>query len=424
MVFGTILSDGSRLAVGEIVMPYAVNKSYNPLVVCISSGGEVLWHQVLNGFHTGENFTNWDKAVDCVEYGGYLYVLIDTMSEGPGSESNQNNAYKVVKLDMNGDYLDGEVFGGWGNEYPSEIFIYNGSLVVCGYMDTNLSQPKIFVNKISLDFTEMSGFPIIENNDDNRYYVHASTFKGEIVHVTGRVLIDADREDRLFHMGINLETKEQAYLRFVGTGEDIEYIGRGIDVTVDGNVLVGGLRKDTNYDYFLSFLDLSLQIQTQEISLNAGWNLISFYVQPEDTDISVVLALVDCEKVWTLFEDVWYLYDPANPLFSDLLEMYAGQGYMIKMASAATLFVSGVVVDEAIFLSSGWEMPGYLSATTYPTEDALDSIFGKYDKVWTIEDGFWKLYDPANLLFSDLLEMKPGQGYMMKINDSCTWTVD
>ena len=256
---GRKLSNGTYLAVGWVKMPNALNKSANPLVVCYSSGGEVLWHRVLDGSEIGAFFGNIDKAVDCVEYDGAVYILIDTSSEGPGSEFD-HHSYKIAKLDMaEGTYLDAKVFGDYGDNYPRKIFIYKGNFIVFGDANTN----KIFINKISPDFIEMSGFPLIVFENSDRYTGRDACIKDEVIHMTGSVLFDAENQYRLFHMGINLEEKSLRYLSFVGTGEDIYYYGSTILMTADG-VLVGGLRKDQSdfsnvlHDYFLSFLDLSL----------------------------------------------------------------------------------------------------------------------------------------------------------------------
>jgi len=432
---GCKLSNGNYIAVGSIQMPNAVNTSYNAFAVCFSPEEEILWYRILDGSEIGQVFSDIDKIVDCVEHNGFVYVLIDTESEGPGSDFDHHN-YKIAKINiMDGSYSGGQIFGEYCDDYPKKIFVYNNFFLVYGYTEYSGPRDKVFVDKISFDLVQETGFPLIIDGDysavnvNDLYRPVDAVVNGEILHTIGSVRVDDEAKYRLFHMGINLESRQLEYLDFVGMGEDIKCGGSSVIITVEGNILAGGFINEivnsvySDADYFLSFLDLNSQTQTQEITLNAGWNLISFYVQPEDNAIDSVLSAIlsDCEKVWTIEGGVWKLYDPDDPFFSDLSEMKAGQGYMIKMSSSVVLSVSGPVLDEAISLNAGWEMPGYLSELGYSPEDALASIAGKFEKVWTIEGGVWKLYDPDDLFFSDLSEMKAGQGYMIKINENCSW---
>ena len=430
---GGKLSNGNYLAVGEIKMPNADNTSYNPLVVCFSSSGEVLWFLVLDGSEVSQVFDNYDKGVDFVEHNGFIYVLIDSRSEGPGTEYN-NHAYKIVKLNMSdGSYLDSETFGYYDNDLPVKILVYENDFIVYGYAKRDIPDFHIFIDRINPDsLEELPTYPYLFDSFNGSYghYANDMLINEGIVHMTGS-MVDQETDRRLFHMGFNLETKELVYYKLVGEqaeGENIDYRGISLLMTSDGDILVGGSRCDANenqWDYFLSYLDLSLLKETQAISLNAGWNLVSLYVQPGDTAIAEVLAdiLPSCEKVWRLVDGAWRLYDPNDPFFSDLEKLAAGQSFMVKMAAAATLSVNGFRSDSGQALASGWEMPGYLSDITRPCGEALAAISGDYDKVWGMADGTWQLYDPDDPAASDLLEMGPGRGFMIKINNNCTWVL-
>lgn len=152
---------------------------------------------------------------------------------------------------------------------------------------------------------------------------------------------------------------------------------------------------------------------TANIELNSGWNLISLYVQPEDTSIEPVLASIEGKyiSVWTYVDGAWLVYDPENPGFSDLVTMEAGMGYWINMKQAATLIISGYAISNSQDLSSGWNLVGYSSDTACDIDVALTSIEGKYISVWAYMDGKWHVYDPENPGFSDLLLMEPDYGY-------------
>ena len=160
-------------------------------------------------------------------------------------------------------------------------------------------------------------------------------------------------------------------------------------------------------------------------TLGEGWNLISLHQQPANTTITKVLEhiLDKVESVWALINGSWYIYDPDNPGFSDLTEMTAGYGYWINLNTAFNLSVSGSIPGKTINLISGWNLVGYNSQTEQPVADALATIVGKVESVWTQINGEWKVYFPANSGMSDLATMAPGYGYYIKTTGACTWTL-
>jgi hypothetical protein len=160
-------------------------------------------------------------------------------------------------------------------------------------------------------------------------------------------------------------------------------------------------------------------------SFNAGWDLISLYKQPADTDIGTVLAAISGKyiSVWSYVNGSWKVYDPNNPGFSDLTTMEAGSGYWINMTEAANANIIGSVPTTSLSLKRGWNLVGYNSSTSQAVADALASIAGNYVSAWAYMDGNWKVYDPANPGFSDLTTMEPGYGYWINTTKACTWTL-
>jgi hypothetical protein len=160
-------------------------------------------------------------------------------------------------------------------------------------------------------------------------------------------------------------------------------------------------------------------------TLSQGWNLISLYEQPGDTDISSVLSSISGKyaSVWAYIDNSWNVYDPANPGFSELMNMEAGRGYWIEMNESATLVISGSTPSNSVSLINGWNLVGYNSLTSQPIANAVSSIEGKYVSIHVFEDGSWKVYDPANPGISDLTTMQPGYGYWINVSVPCTWTL-
>ena len=173
--------------------------------------------------------------------------------------------------------------------------------------------------------------------------------------------------------------------------------------------------------------DYTVQVNPLAATLDlvAGWNLISLPLSPLETAIETVLSPISGKYIsaWSFSAGVWKLYDPANPGFSDLSDMNAGIGYWINMSQAATLPISGTTPDGYIPVFNGWNLVGYNAGQVRDTAAAMTSLAGKYISVWAYINGGWKLYDPANPGFSDLLTIDPGLGYWINASSDGTWTM-
>ncbi|MFC1719099.1 hypothetical protein ACFL6S_35935 [Candidatus Poribacteria bacterium] len=163
---------------------------------------------------------------------------------------------------------------------------------------------------------------------------------------------------------------------------------------------------------------------TFTVELEAGWNLISLPLQPEDTSLDSALASIQGE-----YSSIW-AYDAANgqwlsrvtdrPSFlSNLDEVKSGAGYWVMMDTPSSLSIQGERSAISIPLDTGWNLIGYDSLTTKTLEEALSSIAGNYESVWTYDAvyGEWKRYvvdaqDPLN----DLEIIEPGKGYWINMS--------
>jgi hypothetical protein len=165
--------------------------------------------------------------------------------------------------------------------------------------------------------------------------------------------------------------------------------------------------------------------ETQLLSLHNNWNLISITQYPTDISIESVLdqILGQYTNVWTYTNQVWQVYDPTAPEFSDLHELVPGKGYWINMSDDAELLIVGAPHLTSIALSEGWNLVGYNSSDPRTTSDAISSISSYIINVWAYIDEQWKVYDPENPGFSDLNLMEPGYGYWINTNQACTWSL-
>lgn len=153
---------------------------------------------------------------------------------------------------------------------------------------------------------------------------------------------------------------------------------------------------------------------TVSIPLNAGWNLISLPVEPEDTEISQVLGEVErcVESVWGYDSGAWKVYLPQNTSFSDLETLTTGNGYWVKMNEAGkAIDIQGHVSDTVLDLSPGWNLVGFSVFQSAPVAEILADIEGDATSIWAYENGAWKVFDSRYPSLSDLQEVEPGMGY-------------
>lgn len=177
------------------------------------------------------------------------------------------------------------------------------------------------------------------------------------------------------------------------------------------------------------------QATIDEIPLLPGWNLISIPQEQVDTDPATVLASIagsysrvyaydNCDTV-----DPWKIYDPNDLAGSDLTAIDNTMGLWVEMASAASLSISGSVPSSTdIPLCTGWNLIGYPVEQELLVAGALNSIDGRYDRLFGYEvsdiDDYWEVHsvgfpDYAN----DLQLMKPTRGYWIRATENATLTL-
>ena len=183
---------------------------------------------------------------------------------------------------------------------------------------------------------------------------------------------------------------------------------------------------------------------THSIALVPGWNLVSFNLHPQDTDIAAVLSSISGNYSLVYAWDAsgthsgsgnWVKYNPMAPAYQNsLLHLDETMGFWIYMTTADTLDVVGDIagITEIILLddASGWNLVSFPSMADW----ALPSVvrdFGvgtEFSLIYAYEptdpDDMWKLFNLAALPYAnDLTALSPGRGYWIKVSADRTWTV-
>ena len=161
---------------------------------------------------------------------------------------------------------------------------------------------------------------------------------------------------------------------------------------------------------------------TRSLELLPGWNLVSWNIANELTNVIDILSPIEDYLELVLgFEQGALIYDPVEPLFSSLWEMDHLSGYWIRVNQLCTLEVVGTAVPAStpISITTGWNLVSYLPDGSFESQEALGSIHDDLSVVFgsvkdAAGDDSMTVYIPGDGL-SDLTEMDSGLGYWVKV---------
>ncbi len=170
---------------------------------------------------------------------------------------------------------------------------------------------------------------------------------------------------------------------------------------------------------------------TQNITLTAGWNLISLQVGNAPLPVSTFQTSLSTPahliEVWgynpTSNANVpgqWQSFQPLVPTFpSDLSTLELGRGYWVNVSQTTTLQLTGIPWNGNLNLLKGWNLVGFPGVSLATDEvQELSAVFGPHadriPQVWTFDTSLQRFsgYDiTAVPQLKDLTRVLPGQGY-------------
>ena len=174
--------------------------------------------------------------------------------------------------------------------------------------------------------------------------------------------------------------------------------------------------------------DMVLDTVVQDIELKAGWNMVSFYVLPQDDgearEMDTLFASI-AESV-SITKDVQGNFYAPNAGWNGIGAATFGQGYQVHVTEDVTLSVEGFLAesDIAINFNQGWNMFG----TTLQEDispDCLNDYLSEHAPDATIDvlknnDG--EIYMPVpgapETMFNGMGDLDAGQGYMVYLHGS------
>jgi hypothetical protein len=173
--------------------------------------------------------------------------------------------------------------------------------------------------------------------------------------------------------------------------------------------------------------------ENQQITLEAGWNIMSLMVMPEDVNLKDVLqSLIDegtlkkvMDESGNLLED-WGL---TNGGWKNTIgDMQNTEGYKINVTSSVLFELTGIPVHFPfdIPLKEGWNIISWPSPMEQNGMDVFQDLIneGKLEKVmdesgfiiedWGALNGGWRNF---------IGTLKPGEGYKVNVSGECILTI-
>lgn len=168
------------------------------------------------------------------------------------------------------------------------------------------------------------------------------------------------------------------------------------------------------------FLPVTLDVLGNEralqLDLIAGWNMISFNVEPEDLDVREIMRpLVEDDLLLLLKNGAGDFYLPIFN-FCNIDGWEVVEGYQLNVTEAAQLDIRGAFIpeDQPIPLREGWNMSAYFPRQAVNAEVALAGIA---DQLIIAKDGLGRFYLPQ-FGFSNMGNLRAGQGYQYNMREA------
>ncbi len=156
-----------------------------------------------------------------------------------------------------------------------------------------------------------------------------------------------------------------------------------------------------------------------DITLNNGWNLISWNVEYHGDVYEAFEPIMGCLDVVHSFELGALTFAPELDGFNTLTHVDAHHGYWVRVNCDTTLRICGdpLAPWETIACEPGWNLISYWPPDWLMVEDALVSILPHLQQAMSFEV-IAQVWMPEMAKFNTLKAMKPLLGYWAKVD---TW---
>jgi len=180
-----------------------------------------------------------------------------------------------------------------------------------------------------------------------------------------------------------------------------------------------------------ALLDLNFSSYiTQYISLSAGWNIASFYVEPDNMNLlNILQPLVDSgELIKSIDEAGGFIQNiPGVGWMNTIGNMANSEGYYIKVNQNSQLTLFGALLETPydIPLNSGWNIISFPLPCSADPVEIFETLINSSCLIKVInEAGGFIQYIPGVGWMNTIGNLEPGEGYYIKVDDNCVITIE
>lgn len=159
---------------------------------------------------------------------------------------------------------------------------------------------------------------------------------------------------------------------------------------------------------------------SQEVPLEAGWNLISSYVAPDPPSVSSIFGEVESDVV-VVKNAAGEVYSPGGGL-NEIETWSPDASYLVYMLADRSMTVEGLRLSpqRTIDLEAGWNLVPYFLSTSMSPEEAFSAI---ESSIVIVKDRQGRSYVPGNTDPVNTIGMlQPGNGYKMYVNEAVSFS--
>ena len=164
----------------------------------------------------------------------------------------------------------------------------------------------------------------------------------------------------------------------------------------------------------------------QIIDLQEGWNIISFFNMPENTDLMTFLQpLIDNGTLIKVQDEAGNAIEYVEPIgwVNNIPNFDPTEGYKIKLSSEAELVTEGYEVPDTISidLQEGWNIISYPFSEAQSATLAIAKLIneGSLIKVQDEAGNAIENVFPIGWVYN-IAQLEPGEGYKIKVNTNTT----
>ncbi len=169
-------------------------------------------------------------------------------------------------------------------------------------------------------------------------------------------------------------------------------------------------------------------IMEQCIPLSAGWNLVSFYLSPDEPVIDSIFSplVANGSLVKVLDESGHFMQEIGSFWFNNIPTMSLTKGYYVNVNQADTLCILGqpTSLPFDIPLIANWNIMGFPSSAPHASNEVFQNLINNNVLVKVLDQAgnFIQEITP-NYWFDNILSLTPGQGYYINVNSTTTLSI-